>query len=650
MPYWFSAGMTAPSPETLLAAVALAAGLLAARFGWRWLGWWERPVARLGRRRRLAVLVATLLPLALRALLLPAFPAPEPGVHDEFSFLLAADTLAHGRLANPPHPFWPHFESVHTLARPAYASAFPIAPAAALAAGQVLFGHPWAGVWLAVGLMCGAVCWMLQGWLPPRWALLGALIVALRIGVSSYWMNSYWGGAVAAAGGALVLGALPRLMRAPGWRLALTMGAGLAILANSRPVEGAFFGMGVATVLFSWMLGKSRPGGAVAWRQIVLPLAAFLGLAAIGVGYYFARVTGKPWVAPYVLYRNTMTIAPHFIWQKPTAEPHYNNQTLRRFYVYSEMASYNEARRSLVADLARKASMYWRFYLGPLLTVPVLALGFLWRQSQVRQLALIAAMLGLSLVGQVWHNEHYAAPGTGLAILMAVMGLRSLRLWKWRLRPVGLSLVRCLVPACAAALAIAIVAGRASGDISEHRSWRWPPPGNVARARILRHLETAGGRHLVFVRYGLAHNAGYEWVYNGADIDGSPVVWARELDRISNAELIRHFAGRRAWLVEPEDLAPRLVPYGDAPPRPMPFVQLGAPGIAVLRSVDEVRISVLAQAGAHPAAGHTCDAWNAEFTAATGVEGPDVTGCFAGGERGRPVSFEYWFEWLKRQR
>ena len=650
MPRWLSNGIPAPSPETLLAVAVLAVGLLAARFGWRWLGWWERPLARLARRRGLAVLAAALLPLALRALLLPLFAAPEPAVHDEFSFLLAADTLAHGRLANPQHPYWAHFESVHTLARPVYVSAFPIAPAAALAAGQVLFGHPWAGVWLGVGLMCGALCWMLQGWLPPRWALLGAVLVGLRIGVASYWMNSYWGGAVAAAGGARVLGALPRMMRAPGWRLALTMGAGLAILAGSRPVEGAFFGLGVAVVLFRWMLGERGPERRVAWRQIVLPLAAFLGLAGIGLGYYFARVTGKPWVAPYVLYRNSMTMVPHFIWQKPTAEPVYNNQTMRRFYVYWEMASYEEARRSLAADLSRKASMYWRFYAGPLLTIPLLALLFRWRNQEARQLALIAAVFSLSLVGQVWHNEHYAAPGTGLAILMAVMGMRSLGRWKWRGRRVGLCLVRCLVPACAAMLGIVALAGRASGGFFEQRSWRWPSPGNVARARILRQLEASGGKHLVFVRYGLAHNAGYEWVYNGADIDRSPVVWARELDRASNAALMRYFGGRRVWLVEPDAPAPRLTPYDEAPQRPMPFVQLGAPGIAVLRSVEEVRRSVLAEAGGDPASVRTCDAWNFEFRAATGVEGPDVTGCFAAEERSRPVSFEHWFEWLKGQR
>jgi hypothetical protein len=440
------------------------------------------------------------------------------------------------------------------------------------------------------------------------------------------------------------------MMRAPNWRLALAMASGLAILANSRPVEGAFFGLAAAVLLFSWMLGKRGPSRHVAWRHIVLPLAVFLGLTGIGVGYYFARVTGKPWIAPYVLYRTSMTMAPHFLWQKPTAEPLYNNWVMRHFYVYWEMANYEEARRSLAADLSRKMGVYWRFYVGPLLSVPLLALPFLWRDRKLRQLLLVAAIFTLSLVGQVWHNAHYAAPATGLAILIVLLGMRSLRLWRWRERRVGLCVVRCLPPACAAMLLIAIVAGRVSGDVFEQRSWRWPPPGNLARARILRQLETSGGKHLVFVRYALSHDPGNEWVYNAADIDGAPVVWARELDRRGNAGLVRYFGDRRVWMVEPDVPSPSLVPYSDAPPRLMLFVQLGAPGIAVLRSADEVRRSVLAQAGADANSPRTCDMWNFEFSAATGVAGPDAASCFAPGGRGRPVSFEHWFEWLKRQK
>src|SRR5207247_8846608 len=126
-------------------------------------------------------------------------------------------------------------------------SAFYPAQGFFLAIGQVLFHHPFWGVCLSAALMCAAICWALQGWMPPAWAFLGGILAILRVGTFTYWANSYWGGAVAAFGGALVLGALPRIKHRRRMADVVLLGVGLAILANSRPYEGLFYSIPVLT-------------------------------------------------------------------------------------------------------------------------------------------------------------------------------------------------------------------------------------------------------------------------------------------------------------------------------------------------------------------------------------------------------------------
>ena len=60
-------------------------------------------------------------------------------------------------------------------------------------------------------------------------------------------------------------------------------------------------------------------------------------------------------------------------------------------------------------------------------------------------------------------------------------------------------------------------------------------------------LRAVRGNHLVLVKYGKEHNIHEEWVYNGADIDHSRIIWARDMGDKDNQALERYYGDRHRW-------------------------------------------------------------------------------------------------------
>jgi hypothetical protein len=559
--------------EVCMTFIAVGAAYVLSGSGEQWLKRIERWLSPLTRRPRLVVVFIGLLALTLRLAILPIFPIPEPTIHDEFSHLLAADTFVHGRLANPTHPMWIHFETFHVNQKPTYASMYYPAQGMLLALGRVVFGHPFFGVSLSVGLMCAAICWMLQGWMPGKWALLGGVLAVMRLGTFSYWANSYHGGALAAMGGALVLGALPRIRRRQHIRDSVIMAAGLAILANTRPFESLFFAIPIAVALALWIRSKNGSAHRLSIRRVILPIALLLSLTIAGMGYYFWRVTGSPFRIPYQLNIETYGLV-YFPWQQLRPPPDYHHAVMRDFYsgVYN-VGQYHQARTHPFENFIVRISRLWLFFLGPVLTLPFLTWAatrsgragrFVSRKTRFLLVLGLVSALGLLLTVYI-PQPHYAAPLTGLIYLLLLQSMRHCRLWRWKGKSAGAVIVLGVFVTCLALfvlrfafLSSGIPDGASVTTTDFIPTWfssRWI---NRDRALVLGRLTGDQYKHLVIVRYRPDHKVDKEWVYNEADIDNAKVVWAREMSPIENEALMRYFKDRKFWLIEPDESPPKV--------------------------------------------------------------------------------------------
>src|SRR2546427_1221834 len=353
--------------EICLSVVVILWALALPHFGSRWFGRIESSFSRFAQRRALSVAAVGILAVVARLAVLPILPVPNPAMHDEFSYLLMSDTFAHGRLANPTHPMWVHFETFHVNMVPTYVSKYYPAQGIFLAIGQVVFGHAFWGVLLSSALMCAAICWMLQGWMSPAWALLGGILAVIRLGTFSYWVNSYWGGAVAALGGALVLGALPRIKEKQRARDVAWMGIGLALLFNSRPYESLFLAVPISIALLVWLLRKDQQRIQRRLLQVILPLGIIVTVTLAAMAFYFWKTTGQPFRPPYLVYEATYWSRPAFPWMPLRSPPPYPSFALLNYQEGNLLGVFEFAVQHPLQNILLRIFVFWLFYLGPIL-------------------------------------------------------------------------------------------------------------------------------------------------------------------------------------------------------------------------------------------------------------------------------------------
>ncbi|HVW07171.1 MAG TPA: hypothetical protein VHC90_01235 [Bryobacteraceae bacterium] len=541
----------------VLTALAIVCALTRPRWGSAAFAWVEGKFRAIAAHRVRAIAAAGAIPMAVRFIMLLWYPFPQPIVHDEFSYLLQADTFAHGRLTNETPPYWQHFETEYTLLLPTYASQYEPAQGLILAAGQVVFGHPWWGVWLSVGIMCAVFCWALAEVMPTPWALFGALLAALQFGIFGIWMNSYFGGAVSATAGAMVFGALASLRDASRWRwMGVVCASGLGILFATRPFEGVIWS-GVV-LIYGYVILRRHPGARSALRrELLIPFFAVCCLSGWLLAFYNWRITGKPAVPPYLEYRNVYGTPQPFWWQGPIKIAHFNYPELRDNYL-NQRRLY-EMRNSIGAMLLAERDRlrdFWRFFIGPLLTPALLFIALLYRDRKIRPWLFISlAFIADKATYHAWFPAQNG-PSTILVLLIVVQCWRHLRAWQRR-RHFGLAMSRTLMAGLAATVVIGGL-GRAAepalGPAFRHivPIWESLYPPKRLRDDVTAKLESIPGKHLVFVKYAPGHCFCEEWVFNLADPREQRIVYIRTENAINDVGIARTFSDFDVWLMEPD--------------------------------------------------------------------------------------------------
>jgi hypothetical protein len=489
-------------------------------------------------------------------------PRHLPRIHDEYAYLLQAETFASGRLSTPAHPLAPFFENPQILVEPTYNGKYLPGHALFIAAGAAV-GRPIWGVWLENAVFAAALAWMLAVFLPLRWAALGTLLAILQLGLLNYWAQTFLVSPLAAAGGALVWGGafavFRRQRRSDGWLL----GLGVVSLLATRPFEGGLACIVPAGMLaFRWLRLGSMRARMELLRCSLVP-AGFVMLAGImALACYNRAVTGDAFTPPYSLYEARYSRVPLFVWQSVAdkSPPLFAHPSLAAFY------------ESYVVPMGRQAAFDAGRWLSNLRELTINNLD--WFLSL---LALLGAVLGacavrrrpwaalagasfatctLAFVLTSWFDVHYLLPALPLLLLLALHGLRSLAATAPLRRVSFVWIAAGTVSAVCVLLAFNKQYERSA---AYHRR-------TTDRQRITDALSVFPHRFLVIVRHEEPYKVHATYVWNPPDIDNARIVWAWDRGETENRRLFDYYRDRDIILMRVSAREMSFLPY--QPPSP----------------------------------------------------------------------------------
>jgi hypothetical protein len=385
----------------------------------------------------------------------------------------------------------------------------------------------------------------------------GGLLAVSQFGPLNEWMNIYWGGAVSAAAGCLVFGALPRLRHDPTPGNAAFLGAGLGIHLLTRPFESIFLGIAVALFLLP------------DWRRAakLVPNIALAALPAVLLTLFHAHaVTGSWTTIPYAQSRYQYGVPQTFTFQ-PVAVAH-NPLTPQQRLTYEGQAAVHGDEPETAGRFAARWASRLRFYRFFLLAPLYLAFPFFLMCLRQRRYLWVAGTIFLFTLGTTvypYFFPQYVAAAACLLLLAAIAGLARLS----RISPEGARVLLWI----AGAHFLFFYSLHALGNdrvflaMRPFESWDYvnfdDPEERIA---IDRRLAEIPGQKLVFVRYSPQHQF-REWLHNAARIDRAPVVMSLDLGP-ENEKLREYYPDRSVWLLEPDAKPVRLMPYkdgGDSP-------------------------------------------------------------------------------------